>query len=33
MVAEYAEKGKPIEVKTHDFIDKKLGKVTPYGRL
>ena len=29
--AEYAEKGKPIKVKTHDFIDKKLGKVTPYG--
>ena len=28
---EYAEKGKPIKVKTHDFIDKKLGKVTPYG--
>ena len=27
---EYAEKGKPIKVKTHDFIDKKLGKVTPY---
>lgn len=28
---EYSEKSKPIEVKGHDFIDKKLGKVTPYG--
>lgn len=28
---EYAETGKPIEVKGHDFIDKKLGKVVPYG--
>ena len=28
---EYAEKGTPIEVKGHDFIDKKLGKVVPYG--
>jgi hypothetical protein len=28
---EYSEKGKPIEVKGHDFIDKKLGKVAPYG--
>jgi len=24
-------KGEPIKVKTHDFIDKKLGKVAPYG--
>jgi hypothetical protein len=28
---EYAPKGKPIKVKGHDFIDKKLGKVVPYG--
>ena len=28
---EYAPKGKAIEVKGHDFIDKKLGKVVPYG--
>jgi hypothetical protein len=28
---EYAPKGKPIEVKGHDFIDKNLGKVAPYG--
>ena len=28
---EYAQKGKPVEVKGHDFIDKKLGKVVPYG--
>lgn len=28
---EYSEKSKPIEVKGHDFIDKKLGKVIPYG--
>jgi len=28
---EYSEKGKPIEVKGHDFIDKQLGKVVPYG--
>jgi hypothetical protein len=27
----YAQKGKPIEVKTHDFVDKRLGKVVPYG--
>ncbi len=24
-------KGKPIEVKGHDFIDRNLGKVVPYG--
>ena len=28
---EYAPKGKPLAVKGHDFIDKKLGKVVPYG--
>jgi len=28
---EYQPKGKPIEVKGHDFPDKKLGKVVPYG--
>lgn len=28
---EYSQKGTPIEVKTHDFPDKKLGKVAPYG--
>lgn len=28
---EYCPKGKPIEVKGHDFVDKKLGKVAPYG--
>lgn len=28
---EYMPKGKPIEVKGHDFIDKRLGKVVPYG--
>ena len=28
---EYAPKGKPIEVNTHDFPDKELGKVAPYG--
>lgn len=28
---EYSEKGKPIKVKGHDFIDKKLGRVVPYG--
>ncbi len=28
---EYAKKGKPIEVDSHDFPDKKLGKVVPYG--
>jgi len=28
---EYQPKGKPLEVKVHDFPDKKLGKVTPYG--
>lgn len=28
---EYSQKGKPIAVNTHDFPDKKLGKVAPYG--
>lgn len=28
---EYCPKGTPIEVKGHDFIDKNLGKVSPYG--
>ena len=28
---EYCPKGKPIEVKGHDFVDKNLGKVAPYG--
>lgn len=27
---EYCPKGKPIEVNTHDFPNKKLGKVSPY---
>ena len=28
---EYRKKGKPLEVNMHDFPDKKLGKVAPYG--
>ena len=28
---EYSKKGKPVEVNSHDFPDKKLGKVVPYG--
>lgn len=28
---EWAQKGKPEEVQSHDFINKKLGKVCPYG--
>lgn len=28
---EWSQKGCPTEVKGHDFPDKKLGKVTPYG--
>ena len=28
---EYRPQGKPIETKTHDFPDKKLGKAIPYG--
>ena len=27
----YRPKGDPIRVKTHDFVDKELGKVAPYG--
>lgn len=28
---EYAKKGNPTKVNTHDFPDKRLGKVVPYG--
>ena len=28
---EYHQKGSPVKVNTHDFPDKKLGKVAPYG--
>jgi len=28
---EYHKKGAPVEVNVHDFMDKKLGKVSPYG--
>jgi len=28
---EYAPKGEPEKVRTHDFIDKELGKAIPYG--
>ena len=28
---EYADKGNPVKVNAHDFIDKNLGKVAPYG--
>jgi hypothetical protein len=28
---EWGPKGKPLEVKVHDFTDKKLGKAIPYG--
>jgi len=28
---EYSKKGKPVEVDSHDFPDKKLAKVVPYG--
>jgi len=28
---EYQPKGEPVPVRTHDFIDPELGKVTPYG--
>ena len=28
---EWGPRGKPEEVRTHDFMDKKLGKVIPYG--
>ena len=29
--SDYGPQGKPIEVKDHDFEDKELGKVVPYG--
>jgi hypothetical protein len=29
--SDYSPQGQPIEVKTHDFEDKELGKVVPYG--
>ena len=28
---EYSQKGEPVPVNTHDFPDKELGKVAPYG--
>lgn len=28
---EYSQKGNPLKVNTHDFPDKRLGKVAPYG--
>lgn len=28
---EYHKKGQPVAVKVYDFVDKTLGKVTPYG--
>ncbi len=28
---EWQPKGKPVEVRVYDFVDKKLGKATPYG--
>jgi Rhodopirellula transposase DDE domain len=28
---EYQPKGKPVPVRVHDFVDKKLGKAAPYG--
>jgi len=28
---EYSKQGNPIKVMTHDFIDEKLGKASPYG--
>tara|TARA_B110000503_G_C7091781_1_gene389743 strand:+ start:90 stop:1346 length:1257 start_codon:yes stop_codon:yes gene_type:complete len=28
---EYSKKGEPIKVNTYDFVDKELGKVSPYG--
>ena len=30
---EWQPKGEPVEVSMHDFPDKELGKVTPYGAL
>ena len=29
--ADYRPKGEPLRVKVHDFEDKALGKVAPYG--
>ena len=29
--SDYGPRGRPIEVNTHDFEDKELGKVVPYG--
>jgi hypothetical protein len=29
--SDYGPQGRPIEVNTHDFEDKELGKVVPYG--
>ena len=29
--SDYGPQGQPIEVNTHDFEDKKLGKIVPYG--
>ena len=29
--SDYGPQGQPIEVNTHDFEDKELGKVVPYG--
>ena len=28
---EWQPRGKPVEVRTHDFMDRELGKVNPYG--
>ena len=28
---EWNKAGQPVQVKTHDFTDKNLGKVSPYG--
>ena len=29
--SDYQPKGQPVRVKVHDFVDKELGKVAPYG--
>ena len=29
--SDYSPVGKPVEVDTHDFENKELGKVVPYG--
>ena len=31
--AEYQPTGEPVQVKTHDFIDKELGRASPLWRL